>query len=111
MKNTLAALLIGKEVGLTAEQMRDALKKIVLTDMRMQVIEASNGSIFINDAYNAAPTSMKAAISFLESSSIKPVKWLVLGDMLELGENEDISIGYHTNQFFIAYNGKTVAYI
>lgn len=88
VKNTLAALLIGKEVGLTAEQMRDALKKIVLTDMRMQVIEASNGSIFINDAYNAAPTSMKAAISFLESSSIKPVKWLVLGDMLELGENE-----------------------
>ncbi|MEI4770716.1 UDP-N-acetylmuramoyl-tripeptide--D-alanyl-D-alanine ligase [Psychrobacillus sp. FJAT-51614] len=88
VKNTLAALLIGKEVGLSSDQMRDALKKIVLTDMRMQVIEASNGAIFINDAYNAAPTSMKAAISFLEKSSIKPVKWLVLGDMLELGENE-----------------------
>lgn len=88
VKNTLAALLIGKEVGLTAEQMRQALKKIVLTDMRMQVIEAKNGATFINDAYNAAPTSMKAAISFLEKSSIKPVKWLVLGDMLELGEQE-----------------------
>ena len=54
--------------------------------MRMQVIEAKNGAIFINDAYNAAPTSMRAAISFLEKSSIKPDKWLVLGDMLELGE-------------------------
>lgn len=88
VKNTLAALLIGKEVGLTPEQMREALQHIVLTDMRMQVIEASNGAIFINDAYNAAPTSMRAAISFVEKSTIKPEKWLVLGDMLELGENE-----------------------
>ncbi|WP_391117898.1 UDP-N-acetylmuramoyl-tripeptide--D-alanyl-D-alanine ligase [Psychrobacillus sp. L3] len=88
VKNTLAALLIGNEVGLTVEQMREALKHIVLTDMRMQVVEAVNGAIFINDAYNAAPTSMRAAISFVEKSSIKPDKWLVLGDMLELGENE-----------------------
>lgn len=88
VKNTLAALLIGKEVGLTTEQMREALKQIVLTDMRMQVVEGSNGAIFINDAYNAAPTSMRAAISFLEKSSIKSEKWLVLGDMLELGDNE-----------------------
>lgn len=88
VKNTLAALLIGKEVGLTPEQMREALQQIVLTDMRMQVLEGNNGAIFINDAYNAAPTSMRAAISFIEKSSIKSEKWLVLGDMLELGDNE-----------------------
>ena len=88
VKNTLAALLIGKEVGLTAEQMREALKRIVLTDMRMQVIEAVGGALFINDAYNAAPTSMRAAIDFLEKSTIRSDKWLVLGDMLELGTNE-----------------------
>lgn len=88
VKNTLAALLIAQEVGLTAEQMKNALRQIVLTDMRMQVIEAKNDAIFINDAYNAAPTSMRAAISFVEKSTIKPDKWLVLGDMLELGENE-----------------------
>lgn len=88
VKNTLAALLVGKEIGLSSQQMRDALKQIVLTDMRMQVIETNNGSIFINDAYNAAPTSMRAAIQFLEKSTIKPDKWLVLGDMLELGPDE-----------------------
>ncbi|WP_391204826.1 UDP-N-acetylmuramoyl-tripeptide--D-alanyl-D-alanine ligase [Psychrobacillus sp. L4] len=88
VKNTLAALLIGKAVGLTAEQIRESLKYIVLTEMRMQVVEAENGAIFINDAYNAAPTSMRAAISFVEKSTIKSNKWLVLGDMLELGENE-----------------------
>lgn len=88
VKNTLAALMIGKEVGLTPQQMRNALKNVVLTDMRMQVVEASNGAIFINDAYNAAPTSMRAAISFVEKSSIKSDKWLVLGDMLELGDDE-----------------------
>ncbi|WP_144513653.1 UDP-N-acetylmuramoyl-tripeptide--D-alanyl-D-alanine ligase [Bacillus sp. FJAT-22090] len=94
VKNTLAALLIANEVGLTTEQMKAALKQIVLTDMRMQVIEAKNDAIFINDAYNAAPTSMRAAISFIEKSTIKPNKWLVLGDMLELGENEK---QYHEN--------------
>ncbi len=88
VKNTLAALLIGNAIGLTAEQMRVALKKIVLTDMRMQLIDTTNGAIFINDAYNAAPTSMNAAIQFVKSSTIKEDKWLVLGDMLELGEHE-----------------------
>ncbi len=88
VKNTLAALLIGKEIGLSTEQMKTALQGVVLTDMRMQLVHAKNGTVFINDAYNAAPTSMKAAIKFIEKSTLKKEKWLVLGDMLELGEQE-----------------------
>jgi len=51
-------------------------------------VQGTNGALFINDAYNAAPTSVKAAIQFMASSTIRPEKWLVLGDMLELGPNE-----------------------
>ena len=92
VKNALVAILIAQKAGLTNAQIKDSLKNVSLTDMRMQVIPAKNGSLFINDAYNAAPTSMKAAITFIRETTIRPEKWLVLGDMLELGDNEQM---YH----------------
>ncbi|MDX1807593.1 MAG: UDP-N-acetylmuramoyl-tripeptide--D-alanyl-D-alanine ligase [Paenisporosarcina sp.] len=88
VKNALVAILIAQKAGLTNEQIKDSLKNVSLTDMRMEVIPAKNGSLFINDAYNAAPTSMKAAITFIRETTIRPEKWLVLGDMLELGDEE-----------------------
>ncbi len=92
VKNALVAILIAQKAGLTNNQIKDSLKNVSLTDMRMQVIPAKNGSLFINDAYNAAPTSMKAAITFIRETTIRPEKWLVLGDMLELGDDEQM---YH----------------
>ncbi|MEK4230967.1 UDP-N-acetylmuramoyl-tripeptide--D-alanyl-D-alanine ligase [Solibacillus sp. FSL H8-0538] len=88
VKNTLNAMLVSKAMGLTDEQIRAALQQVTLTDMRMQLVNGSNGALFINDAYNAAPTSMNAAIQFVTSTKMRDDKWLVLGDMLELGENE-----------------------
>ena len=88
VKNTLFAMLIGQAMGLTSEQIKASLNQVVLTDMRMQLSEGYNGALYINDAYNAAPTSMRAAIQFLKTSTIRPRKWLVLGDMLELGNDE-----------------------
>jgi len=90
VKNALVAVLIAQKAGLTTKQIKESLSQVVLTDMRMQMIPAANGSLFINDAYNAAPTSMKAAITFARETTIRPEKWLVLGDMLELGENEQL---------------------
>ena len=92
VKNTLAAILIALEAGLSEEQIRKSLKDAALTDMRMQMIQADNGAIFINDAYNAAPSSMKAALNFIRETTMKDKKWVVLGDMLELGDDEQ---SYH----------------
>lgn len=88
VKNTLAAILVALEAGLTEEEIRLSLKDAALTDMRMQIIQADNGATFINDAYNAAPSSMKAALNFIRETTMKEDKWLVLGDMLELGDDE-----------------------
>ncbi|AQQ52135.1 UDP-N-acetylmuramoyl-tripeptide--D-alanyl-D-alanine ligase [Planococcus lenghuensis] len=88
IKNALPAILLALDTGLEEEDIRRALKKATLTDMRMQPVRAENGTVFINDAYNAAPTSMKAALQFLGEIKMKPEKWVVLGDMLELGEQE-----------------------
>ncbi|MEO4054920.1 UDP-N-acetylmuramoyl-tripeptide--D-alanyl-D-alanine ligase [Solibacillus sp. CAU 1738] len=87
VKNTLNAMLICKAMGLTDEQIRASLQKVTLTDMRMQLVKKGD-VLFINDAYNAAPTSMHAAIQFVQSTEIRNEKWLILGDMLELGDNE-----------------------
>lgn len=87
VKNTLSGMLVAKSLGLTDEEIRKGLEQVSLTDMRMQLITLGD-FLFINDAYNAAPTSMKAAIEFMKSTSLKEDKWLVLGDMLELGEKE-----------------------
>ena len=92
VKNTLAAILIALEAGLSEEQIRKSLKDAALTDMRMQMIQANNGAIYIKDAYNAAPSSMKAALNFIRETTMKDKKWLVLGDMLELGDEEQ---SYH----------------
>lgn len=92
VKNTLAAILIALEAGLSEEQIRKSLKDAALTDMRMQMIQADNGAIFINDAYNAAPSSMNAALNFIRETTMKDKKWIVLGDMLELGADEQ---SYH----------------
>lgn len=88
VKNTLGVMLIGKALGLTDAQIRTSLKQVALTDMRMQLVPVEKGPLFINDAYNAAPTSMRAAIQFVKATNLRPEKWLVLGDMLELGDDE-----------------------
>nr|WP_106781598.1 UDP-N-acetylmuramoyl-tripeptide--D-alanyl-D-alanine ligase [Lysinibacillus timonensis] len=88
VKNALSAMLVAKSIGLRDDQIHFGLEQAKLTDMRMQLVPTDNGILFINDAYNAAPTSMTAAIQFIQSSNIRPDKWLVLGDMLELGDNE-----------------------
>lgn len=103
VKNTLIAMLIGQKLGLSDKQIRESLKHVTLTDMRMQRVNGTNGALFINDAYNAAPTSVKAAIQFIASTTIRPEKWLVLGDMLELGHDEksfheDLAQEIHANQ-------------
>ncbi len=88
VKNTLNAMLVCKALNLSDVQIREALEHVQLTDMRMQLVQGAGDILFINDAYNAAPTSMKAAIEFIASTQMRSDKWLVLGDMLELGEDE-----------------------
>lgn len=106
VKNTLNAMLVSQALGLTDEQIRHALKQVVLTDMRMQLIEMGD-LLFINDAYNAAPTSMNAAIEFVKKTTIRQEKWLVLGDMLELGEDEQ---RFH-EEIAQVIDSKTINYV
>ena len=62
-----------------------ALESCHLTGMRMQFSEI-DGIEWVNDAYNANPDSMEVAIEWLAEFANKPNSHIVLGDMLEMGE-------------------------
>ncbi|OIK10891.1 UDP-N-acetylmuramoyl-tripeptide--D-alanyl-D-alanine ligase [Bacillus sp. MUM 13] len=86
--NAMASMLAAKEAGVPEASMQSGMDEIRLTNMRMEMVEGARGEKIINDAYNASPTSMKAAIELMEGMSGFRKKILVLGDMLELGEQE-----------------------
>jgi len=91
ISNTAIAIKLAKKIGLTDEEIQSGLKEIKISNMRFQEIKIGE-DIYINDAYNASPTSMKAAIDTLNEIYNDKYKIAILGDMLELGENE---VDYH----------------
>jgi UDP-N-acetylmuramoyl-tripeptide--D-alanyl-D-alanine ligase len=94
--NALAAIAVGRCLGMHDEQIAKGLVGVQLTKMRMQVVRTRFGWDVVNDAYNASPTSMKAAFRLLgELSGVRKVA--VLGDMLELGAQSE-SLHMETGQ-------------
>ena len=94
VQNALAAMLVAKLLRVNDANIRKGFESVRLTNMRMEMVEGAKGEKIINDAYNASPTSMKAAIELIESLSGFQNKYLVLGDMLELGNQEE---DFHVN--------------
>ncbi|MDK2805118.1 UDP-N-acetylmuramoyl-tripeptide--D-alanyl-D-alanine ligase [Thermoanaerobacterium thermosaccharolyticum] len=94
--NSLAAICIGIKFGVNKEDMRKALANFQPSAMRLNIIDVS-GLKIINDAYNANPASMKAALSVLKGYKDRR-KIAVLGNMLELGDYSDLAheeVGKH----------------
>jgi UDP-N-acetylmuramoyl-tripeptide--D-alanyl-D-alanine ligase len=88
--NALAAIAIGNWLKVQPEQAQLGLKQMVPTGMRMEVVKTVTGLTVMNDAYNASPTSMKAAIEWIGMLNGYRRKFVVLGDMLELGPNAEM---------------------
>jgi UDP-N-acetylmuramoyl-tripeptide--D-alanyl-D-alanine ligase len=85
--NALAAAAVGLAVGATLEQTREGLEVAAAEQMRGQVLQTNGSVTILNDAYNANPDSMAAALAVLSGAQGR--KLAVLGDMLELGERAD----------------------
>ena len=82
--NVIAAAAVGHHFGVPAAAIKAALEAYTPSNMRSQLVELGHGRQLILDAYNANPTSMRAA---LESFNLHtaPHRSLVLGAMGELG--------------------------
>jgi UDP-N-acetylmuramoyl-tripeptide--D-alanyl-D-alanine ligase len=92
-ENIMAAACIGSYFQVDPLKIQSAIKNYRPQNNRSQLVE-KNGLQIITDAYNANPTSMQASIESFISAFQQP-RFLILGDMLELGDqslNEHISI-------------------
>jgi len=85
--NALAAVAVALTQGLTIAEVADALSRAtVRSHWRMELATRADGVLVVNDAYNANPDSMAAALQTLASLRRPDGRLLaVLGDMLELG--------------------------
>lgn len=83
LKNALAAVAVGRELGLSNEEIASGLEKFENTGMRQKIIK-KDGRTIINDCYNANPDSMRASLKLLSDTEGRKIA--VIADMLELGE-------------------------
>jgi UDP-N-acetylmuramoyl-tripeptide--D-alanyl-D-alanine ligase len=85
VSNALAAVSVGLTLGLPLKALAERLKKFKpQAAMRMET-KKIKGVLIVNDAYNASPTSMEAALKTFGSLKTSGRKAAVLGDMLEMG--------------------------
>ena len=107
--NALLAAAVARQFGVEWADIQAALEEFKPANQRMNVWQAG-GVLFVNDAYNANPDSMRAAVDYLESlpGNIRH-RYLVIGDMLELeelGPDEHRALGT-----YIATTGVDAVYL
>lgn len=87
--NLLAAANVAYELGCAPERIAEGLRTLAAASRwRMERTDRADGVTVINDAYNANPESMRAALRTLaELGRGRRRTWAVLGEMLELGES------------------------
>jgi UDP-N-acetylmuramoyl-tripeptide--D-alanyl-D-alanine ligase len=121
-RNALAALAAARALGVEP----DGLLEVALSSLRGQRIELPGGIVVVNDCYNANPMSMRAALDDLAASA-SGRRVAVLGDMLELGPDEDsfhaeigaharaagvdvlVAVGPRAAHFADGYGGEVIA--
>jgi UDP-N-acetylmuramoyl-tripeptide--D-alanyl-D-alanine ligase len=88
--NALAAVAIALSAGVPFPIVADALGRAVpRSRWRMEITTTGHGVVVVNDAYNANPESVAAALSSVAGMPRGARLWAVLGEMLELGDRSE----------------------
>ena len=84
LDNALCAATVGTYFGVAPEEVSAALAEYIPMNNRSQLTETIHNTLIV-DAYNANPTSMRAALDNFTRMNVSP-KMVILGDMKELGD-------------------------
>jgi UDP-N-acetylmuramoyl-tripeptide--D-alanyl-D-alanine ligase len=85
LANALCAVAIGVALDLDPTAMASRASRIRFSRLRGERVQLTNGSLLLNDCYNANPISMRAAIDHLAGPNGAERRIAVLGGMAELG--------------------------
>ncbi|WP_129642251.1 UDP-N-acetylmuramoyl-tripeptide--D-alanyl-D-alanine ligase [Peristeroidobacter agariperforans] len=83
LRNALGAAAAACAAGTPAEQIVKGLAAMKTVAGRLELKPAINGAFIVDDSYNANPSSLKAGLDAMKSFA--GTRWLVLGEMKELG--------------------------
>jgi UDP-N-acetylmuramoyl-tripeptide--D-alanyl-D-alanine ligase len=86
--NALAAIAIARRLGVSEESIGESLAQATGPEWRLQLKTFGNLSV-LNDAYNANPSSMRAALETVRDLPVTGRRMAILGDMRELGPAAD----------------------
>ena len=88
-QNAAMAATVALALGESPDAVADALRGAITAEWRMELTTSPGGIVVLNDAYNASPSSMRAALRSLADLPATGRRVAVLGDMLELGPHAD----------------------
>ncbi|MDR3707209.1 MAG: UDP-N-acetylmuramoyl-tripeptide--D-alanyl-D-alanine ligase [Capsulimonadaceae bacterium] len=85
--NALGAVAVAVAAGVSPEDAARGIDAYRTGPMRMEILSTPSGASILSDCYNAAPTSMRAALDTLAAGKATGRKIAILGDMKELGSH------------------------
>jgi UDP-N-acetylmuramoyl-tripeptide--D-alanyl-D-alanine ligase len=88
LRNALGAAAAACAAGTPVEQIVSGLAAMKTVAGRLELKPAINGAFLVDDSYNANPSSLKAGLDAMRGS-FSGKRWLVLGEMKELGDASD----------------------
>jgi UDP-N-acetylmuramoyl-tripeptide--D-alanyl-D-alanine ligase len=94
--NAMAAAAVAYALGVKSKDIVEGLFAFKPAAMRMEEHRRADSTVIVNDAYNANPSSMRVSIESFCRSYPDRLRWLILGDMRELGavaRDEHIELG------------------
>ncbi|USS87880.1 UDP-N-acetylmuramoyl-tripeptide--D-alanyl-D-alanine ligase [Fructilactobacillus hinvesii] len=89
VNNALAALSVGELLEVTPANLRGGLSHPDLTANRAEWVPGNQGEMILSDVYNSNPTAVRAVLQAFADTELDGKRIVVLGDMLELGDQSE----------------------